>query len=248
MTTQKQLRSIVAVPQSGALTVRRFAIAKVGAECQAQIVPLTQEIIAESVARYRRESDRYLKLATFVAEQCRRIVGNNAIRATVQWRAKDPASLDLKLRRYMADNQRRDDFNSSREVFEKLKDLAGVRITTYVESDRDDVVRLLTEAFVGPGPNESVLVDKKDNNETFYRATHCQVILQRDDLIRCLPPLSSFHKRSDTAWPTSCPTGPRIFATQRASIVSTQPERRRAISPLCSNRLSSASLASFIDE
>ncbi len=146
-------------------------------------VPLTPEIIAESVARYRRESDRYVKLAGFVAEQCRRIVDNNAIRATVQWRAKDATSLELKLRRYMADEKRCDDFSSPADVFATLKDLAGVRITTYVESDRDDVVRLIEEAFVGPGEAESVLVDKKDNPDTFYRATHCQVLLQKDDLV-----------------------------------------------------------------
>lgn len=146
-------------------------------------MPLTLEIIADSVARYRREQDRYLKLASFVAEQCRRIIENNAIRATVQWRAKDAASPDLKLRRYQADEQRRNDFNSVEEVFEKVKDLAGVRITTYVENERQHVVRLVSEAFVGPGEGEGVLVETKDNNESFYRATHCQVLLQKDDLV-----------------------------------------------------------------
>src|SRR5258705_108621 len=66
--------------------------------------------------------------------------------------------------------------------------------------------------------------------------------------VRCLPALSSFHRRSHTVCATSCPTGPRIFATQRASIVSTQPARRRSISPFSSSRLSSASLASRIEE
>jgi ppGpp synthetase/RelA/SpoT-type nucleotidyltranferase len=113
-------------------------------------VPLTPEMIAESVASYRREQDRYLKLARFVAEQCRRIVEDNAIRATVQWRAKGSTSVDLKLRRYLADEQRRHDFNSVDDVFEKLKDLAGVRITTYVESEREHVVRLVSEAFSVP--------------------------------------------------------------------------------------------------
>ena len=65
---------------------------------------------------------------------------------------------------------------------------------------------------------------------------------------RCFPALSSRHSRSHTACATSCPTGPRIFATHLPVIVSTQPERRRSISPDCSSRLSSASLASCIDE
>src|SRR5207245_1143916 len=80
--------------------------------CHCSLVPLTAAIIAESIARYRREEDRYVKLAGFVAEQCRRVVEDNAIRATVQWRAKDPTSLELKLRRYMADEQRLNDFDS----------------------------------------------------------------------------------------------------------------------------------------
>ena len=82
--------------------------------CHALRVPLTGDMIRESVARYRREQDRYVKLGGFVAEHCRRIVEDNAIRATVQSRAKDPASLALKLRRFMADGLRRSTFAESR--------------------------------------------------------------------------------------------------------------------------------------
>ena len=64
---------------------------------------------------------------------------------------------------------------------------------------------------------------------------------------RCLPALSSRHSRSQTACATSSPTAPRIRAMHLPRIVSTQPERRRSISPFSSSRLSSASRASRIE-
>jgi ppGpp synthetase/RelA/SpoT-type nucleotidyltranferase len=146
-------------------------------------MPLTLEIIDEAVTRYRREYDRHLKLSEFVAAKCRRIVEDNAIRATVQWRAKDPRGLDLKLRKYLADDERRHVFDSVDDVFEKIKDLAGVRITTYVENDRSKAVSQVEAAFAGPGDDHSAVTSEKDSHQSFYRATHCQVILQEDELV-----------------------------------------------------------------
>lgn len=51
------------------------------------------------VSRYRRERDRYEKLAREVFERCREIMQDNAIRATYQWRFKDDARLADKIER-----------------------------------------------------------------------------------------------------------------------------------------------------
>ncbi len=47
-------------------------------------VPISESVISEAVARYDRERDRYIKLASRVADLCRgAIVEDNAVRAQV---------------------------------------------------------------------------------------------------------------------------------------------------------------------
>jgi hypothetical protein len=66
------------------------------------------------------------------------------------------------------------------QAFERLGDLAAVRISTYVEADRARVVDQIKSVFLGPdgGP---VAVDEKSHFDVhagrFYRATHCDVVL-----------------------------------------------------------------------
>lgn len=139
-------------------------------------MPLTDQQIDEAIARYGREWDRYRKLVEFVAEACRGIVRENAIPATVQWRAKDPGRLRGKIAR------KRHELGCVDDVFSGIRDFAGVRIATYVESDRERVVGEIAERFDGPGGGE-VHVEVRDKPEpSFYRATHCQVVLRPDDL------------------------------------------------------------------
>jgi ppGpp synthetase/RelA/SpoT-type nucleotidyltranferase len=139
-------------------------------------VPLTDAQIDEAIARYRREWDRYRKLVEFVAEACRAMVSENAIPATVQWRAKDPGRLRGKIAR------KREELDCVDDVFSGIRDFAGVRIATYVEDDRERVVSEIAERFDGPGGGE-VHVEVRDKPEpSFYRATHCVVVLRPDDL------------------------------------------------------------------
>jgi ppGpp synthetase/RelA/SpoT-type nucleotidyltranferase len=139
------------------------------------VVPLSDQEIEIAVARYRREADRYSKLVGLVANLCRELIADNAIPATVQSRVKDADRLRGKLRKY------RDDYESVDEVFANLKDLAGVRVATYVESDRERVANEVVRRFTAPGGGD-VQAIVKDSADTFYRATHCQVALTDDDL------------------------------------------------------------------
>jgi ppGpp synthetase/RelA/SpoT-type nucleotidyltranferase len=142
-------------------------------------MPLTDAMILEAGERYRREYDRYAKLAEFVYEKCQEIVfGKLTIRASVQRRAKHPDSLIEKLR----NPERRQRYDSVGDVFSKISDLAGVRITTYVESDREKVVAEVRNAFRGATAAGAVLVDRKDSAHKHYRATHCQVFLAEEDI------------------------------------------------------------------
>ena len=144
-------------------------------------MPLTDQQIHECQDRYIREIDRYAKMAEVAYEKCLDIVQKKlTVRATVQRRAKNSKSFVEKLRKERFRNR----FNSVDEVFEGISDLAGVRIATYLESDREMVVEEILKEFVGRN-GEQPLADAKDSNEAerHYRATHCQVFLTDDDLV-----------------------------------------------------------------
>jgi ppGpp synthetase/RelA/SpoT-type nucleotidyltranferase len=142
-------------------------------------MPLSDEIISAAVQQYSREFDCYEKLCKFVATKCEReIVRANTLRAGVTSRAKAPNKLQGKLQRKY---KQEPELNTVADAICRVSDLAGVRISTYLEVDRDKVVQEIKKIFDGPngGP---VVVQEKDKNESFYRATHCQVALKQEDL------------------------------------------------------------------
>jgi ppGpp synthetase/RelA/SpoT-type nucleotidyltranferase len=144
---------------------------------------LTNELIDKAVERYWREYDRYSKLAEFFGEACQDLLDANVIRGSVQWRAKNPDRLRAKLQKYKASNDRVAEFTDLDSIFRVLKDLAGARITTYVEDDREKVIMLVTKKFAGFGADAAVEPIRKDKPPEFYRATHCMVQVKEDDLV-----------------------------------------------------------------
>jgi len=140
--------------------------------------------IQKAIDRYVRERDRYVKLADVVFDKCRGIVSRSGVRATVQRRTKEPESLRRKLESWSKDPEKRDRVVDEESIFRSMGDLAGVRVTTYLESDRDLIVAQLVQDFVGPKQSTEPVVDKKDGNAKgfFYRATHCQVVVPNTEL------------------------------------------------------------------
>jgi ppGpp synthetase/RelA/SpoT-type nucleotidyltranferase len=147
-------------------------------------MPFSAELIPQAVDRYRRERDRYVKLADRVAEICRSdICEQNAIRAQVTFRVKSIKSFDGKLRRYSSRNDR--NYKTVDEIFSAIGDLAGVRIAAYQHEDCDKLVQHLNQHF--RGPVGEIQIDEKDHHlqdrKNFYRAIHAQVSLHEDELI-----------------------------------------------------------------
>jgi ppGpp synthetase/RelA/SpoT-type nucleotidyltranferase len=145
-------------------------------------MPLPEPVIDEAVRRYRRESDCYAKLARFVAEKCESdIVRASAIRASVTHRAKSADKVREKLVRKYKDKA---NLNTVEDALNAVTDLAGVRVSTYQEQDRDKVVEAIKRLFTLPVQDGGQNPNRKDNDEKgkFYRATHCQVVLLADDL------------------------------------------------------------------
>ena len=146
---------------------------------------ISEPTIAEAVARYQREYDRYLKLCSRVADICRyEVVEANAIRAHVTYRAKGHKSLETKLRKFAQTGKK--SMPNVESVFEQVRDLAAVRVATYVQTDERKVTDAIARRFAGVngGP---VVIDLKDKHATdpqnFYRATHLEVYLPSQDLV-----------------------------------------------------------------
>jgi ppGpp synthetase/RelA/SpoT-type nucleotidyltranferase len=144
---------------------------------------LTETQIDQAVSRYERELDRYEKLAELIYQRCQEILARTDVRATVQRRAKLPSSLRKKLVAISGDETKAAHYGSVDDVFSKMSDLAGVRIATYVESDRARIVKEIEQEFAGPA-GDSPDVDAKDGKSKSpnYRATHCQVRIPDDEL------------------------------------------------------------------
>lgn len=147
-------------------------------------MPFSSDLIPDAVARYRRERDRYVKLADRIAEICREdICEQNAIRAQVTFRVKTPKSFEGKLKRFSTRPDKT--YADLDEIFAGIGDLAGVRIATYRIEDCEEVVAHLKKAFTGP--NGAIEIDSKDKNEqdkeNYYRAIHVQVALPAEQQV-----------------------------------------------------------------
>jgi len=133
-------------------------------------------IVNESIIRYSREFDRYKKLSDLVYQICLDLVQNKlTMRATVQRRAKSIKSLQEKLRRNQV-------YKTVDDVFNNISDLAGVRIITYLESDRENIIKEIKRVFAGKDQDNKPVIEKKDKTESgrHYRATHCQIYLPEE--------------------------------------------------------------------
>src|SRR4051794_359262 len=116
---------------------------------------ISEEVIQGAVARYDRERDRYIKLASRVSDICRgSIVEGHAIRAQITFRTKTVRSFEGKLRRFAKRPDK--SFKTVDEVFEGIGDFAGVRVATYRPEDEPRVADAIRKLFVGPngGPVE----------------------------------------------------------------------------------------------
>ena len=146
---------------------------------------IAEPTIAEAVARYQREYDRYLKLCSRVADICRYdVVEANAIRAHVTFRAKGHKSLESKLRKFAQTGKK--SMPTVDSVFDQVRDLAAVRVATYVQTDERKVTEAIAKRFTGMNGG-GVVIDVKDKHasdpQNFYRATHLEVYLPSQDLV-----------------------------------------------------------------
>jgi ppGpp synthetase/RelA/SpoT-type nucleotidyltranferase len=146
-------------------------------------MPLSDEFALSAENRYLREIDRYSKLASLVESICREEVRDHRIPATVQARAKTPASFREKLRIYVSQGrtEKVDSVACEDDAIAIVGDLAGVRVATYVEGDRRRVVDLIMKRFRIATREDGEPDIEEHDKDTGYRATHLQVFLKDAD-------------------------------------------------------------------
>jgi len=148
-------------------------------------VPLTHEIADLATAQYVLQRDRFVKLGAEVAAMCESVVRESGIPAAVHYRAKKPASFHAKLRRYI-DLENRPKIEAvvrPQDAIDIVGDLAGVRVATYVEADRERVVALIDKRFRESDRDRDPRIERMDK-PLGYRATHCQVLLPTGTIAR----------------------------------------------------------------
>lgn len=153
-------------------------------------MPLDAKLIAECTAEYSKSYDRLTKLVVFVVGQLEIELKRRKIMARVTGRAKNADSLRAKLVKWSADRKKSALFKNSRDVFSCVGDLAGVRVMTYTEQDRELVYLMVREIFASPEGKVNFDTDRKEesariqkDNSNFYRATHMQVCLSPEQLV-----------------------------------------------------------------
>ena len=141
-------------------------------------MPLTHEVAEQAEREYRKQTDRFEKLGREVASICEDVVSSLHVPATVRYRTKHPRSFRAKLDRFIKTKNRAkmEAVDSAEDALDLVGDLAGVRVITYIDADRERVVAKLESVFAGPAGNKAPIIEVM-NKEGGYRATHCQVCL-----------------------------------------------------------------------
>src|SRR4051812_22034925 len=100
-------------------------------------------IIGAFMKSYTREYDFFPEAARICQRQCEWLLENNGIRAIITSRVKRPDRLLTKLHRRK--NER--NYSCSKDIYDDIVNLAGVRIALYFPSDREKVDALLNQHF-----------------------------------------------------------------------------------------------------
>jgi len=158
------------------------------------------QLIEDCVDEFHKASDRMTKFIRVVVEKLEMQLRQEGIMARVSARVKSRDSLKLKLQKWLTDEQKRDRIRTKQDVFAEVGDLAAVRVMTYVERDREKVTRIVRSLFSSPPDKADFDYEKKEtsdriknDDQNYYRATHMQISLRKEDLIGDYDNLKSDH-------------------------------------------------------
>jgi ppGpp synthetase/RelA/SpoT-type nucleotidyltranferase len=100
-------------------------------------------VIEQFLARYRKEYDHYSAVARLSQSLLESALASAGIRAMVTSRAKEEGRLEQKIRSRNEDAP----YVAVEEIFDKIVDLAGVRVALYFPGDTDRAGKIIEENF-----------------------------------------------------------------------------------------------------
>lgn len=150
---------------------------------------MTPELIEQTVETYTDSIDRYLKLVQMVTNKLEYELRQAKILGRVNGRVKNPESLRGKLKKFSTDAKKKDRIKLPADVFNEMSDLAAVRVTTYLEEDRERVAEIAKRVFTHRNGKSDFEYEVKENDprikddpHNFYRATHMQICIKPEAL------------------------------------------------------------------
>ena len=137
-------------------------------------------VIQAFLKNYKHEVDFYEEVATLVQDKLSQALQDAGIKAVVSSRAKSPERLEKKL--YKRDKKRH--YQTFREIYDDIIDLAGCRVALYMPADRDVVGQIIDKLFVSVrAPKNFPESSKPEEGDTLgYTATHYLVRLRPETL------------------------------------------------------------------
>ena len=101
------------------------------------------DVVADFVARYRREFDFYEQAGRIVAQRLEAQLESSGIRAIITSRAKNPKRLEVKARQRNTERN----YKSTEEIYTDIVDLAGVRVSLFFPGEQAEVDKIIRENF-----------------------------------------------------------------------------------------------------
>lgn len=130
--------------------------------------PLKESCVPTFINQYKQET--YTALAKRVADLCKEVISENGISVQTESRGKEPESLRKKLEERERESG---PYKDSKDIYDKIIDLAGARIILNRAEDRHTIKGILYDNFE---VSKEKLVDRKSG----YRAVHYVVYLKED--------------------------------------------------------------------
>lgn len=135
-------------------------------------------VVDAFVKKYKHEVDFYEEVCRHAKEELEDALQEAGIRAIVTCRAKKPRKLKQKL----LQRDRTRHYESFRDIYEDIADLAGVRVALYLPADRAAVGEIIEEVFVPVREPKVFPRDRDDHDGMGYVATHYLVQLRPEGL------------------------------------------------------------------
>jgi ppGpp synthetase/RelA/SpoT-type nucleotidyltranferase len=135
-------------------------------------------VIDAFVKLYKHEVDFYSEVARTAAEELEDALQESGIRAIVTHRAKKPRKLKGKL----VERNEKEHYQSFKEIYDDVVDLAGVRVALYLPADRAVVGKIIERTFALVRKPKEFPRDRGPKDGMGYIATHYLVQLRPETL------------------------------------------------------------------